>query len=373
MALGFVVAPIFTSLNNSYELTTAGPSVHGFNLSDGLKFAGRNLIALTPFFIGLRFLYTDSARTLLLKAVPSATLLYSIPMLIEMRISPQLHRWVYGYFPHESFAQQMRAGGFRPVVFFQHGLALALFTSIAMLAALIVMRKKRRIFGAPPAGVAVYLGGLLVLCKSLAPAAYGLVFVPVIVFTRPRFWVTIGCVVSLLICAYPLLRKNDLAPIQLVSNIAQAFSQDLSDSFQVRVQNETQLLAKANEKPWFGWGGWGRNRIYDEWTGQSISVTDGGWIIYFGVYGWLGYLSLFGLFAVAMFRARAVIGKEATSANVALGGLALLLAIYLIDAVPNALQETIAFLMAGCIAGMSQIRRFGRNLPQKRSSGHLEP
>ena len=71
-------------------------------------------------------------------------LVYSLPMLFEIRISPQLHRWVYGYFPNDAFVQQMRGGGFRPVVFFPHGLALALFTAIALLCVFIVMRARLR-------------------------------------------------------------------------------------------------------------------------------------------------------------------------------------------------------------------------------------
>ena len=34
-------------------------------------------------------------------------------------------------------------------------------------------------------------------------------------------------------------------------------------------------------RPIFGWGGWGRNRVYDE-MGNDMAVTDGYWIIFFG-------------------------------------------------------------------------------------------
>ena len=44
LALGYVIAPIFTSLDNSYELQTAALSVPGFYPLDGLKIAGRNVI-----------------------------------------------------------------------------------------------------------------------------------------------------------------------------------------------------------------------------------------------------------------------------------------------------------------------------------------
>ena len=115
LGVAFVLAPIFTSFGNSYELETAGRSIPGFYLPDAFKLAARNLIILAPFYVGVRFLCTSEARALLLRAIVLAALVYSLPMLVEIRISPQLHRLVYGYFPH-SFAQQIRDGGYRPVV-----------------------------------------------------------------------------------------------------------------------------------------------------------------------------------------------------------------------------------------------------------------
>ena len=363
LAVGLVLAPIFTSFDNSYELQGAGKSVHGFYPMDGLKFAGRNLMSLIPLYIGWRFLSTDNARSLLLKAIPSAMLVYSLPMLFEVRMSPQLHRWVYGYFPGDSFAQQIRGTGFRPVVFFPHGLALALFTALALLAAIVLMRLRLRVWRLPAGAVAVYLGGLLVLCKSLGPTIYAVVFTPIALLTRPRFWVKLGCATSLVVCAYPALRGHGLAPTQLVSDLAHAVSADRSASFETRVQNEEQLLAKANKKPWFGWGGWGRNRIFDQWTGQDISVTDGGWIIQFGVFGWMGYLSLFGLMALAQIQALRAMDKEVTPANLTRGGLALLLTVYVIDSIPNASQTSMIFLLSGCVASSPRVRRRSAKQP----------
>ncbi len=137
LGLGYAVAPILTSLGNSYELQTAAGSIPGFYPLDGLKTAGRNVVMLAPFYIGSRFLCSDKGRSELLKAFPVAALFYSLPMLLEVRISPQLHRWVYGYFPH-SFVQQVRYGGYRPVVFLEHGLQVALFACMALIAAVIL-------------------------------------------------------------------------------------------------------------------------------------------------------------------------------------------------------------------------------------------
>jgi hypothetical protein len=346
----YVVAPIFTSLGNSYELQTAGLSIPGFYPLDGVKYAGRNLITLIPFFIGSRVLYTDKGRTMLLAALPTALVFYSLPMLFEVRMSPQLHTWVYGYFPNDAFSQQMRGNGFRPVVFFSHGLVLAFFTSLCVISALVLIRVRWRLFSVPASAVAGYLGVILLFCKSLAPIVYSASLAPIVLFTRPRLWVKLSCVLILMVCAYPLLRANGLAPTQAISRTAGKLSHDRQYSFATRVYNEGMLLEKANVKPVFGWGTWGRNRIYDRDSGRDVSITDGGWIIEFGVFGWFGYISLFGFLAAAAFQALRAVDSRLNSANIVLGGLTLLLGVQVVDQIPNANPWALNFLIAGSIA-----------------------
>lgn len=349
LCAGFVFSPLLTSFDNNYELQIAGGSIPGFYPIDAFKYIGRHLIMLLPFFIAFRFLSTDYGRKLLLTSVPLAVLFYSPLMLFELRMSPQLHNWVYGYFP-SSFAQQIRDSGFRPVVFLSHGLELALITSMALISALILARGRQRLARVPASAIAVYFSGLLLLCKSLGPTMYAFMLAPVIWLTRPRAWVKVACVILLVISVYPALRTAKLIPLNAVVSISDLVSADRSASFQMRVMNEEQLLAKANEKPLFGWGAWGRNRLYDEWTGRSTSVTDGGWIIVFGVWGWLGYLSTFVLFAACALRAHREIGRDSGPASVTLGGLCLLLTVYVLNMLPNATNMMLPLLLAGSIA-----------------------
>lgn len=371
LAALLVMSPLLSSLNNSEELQALKASIPGFYPLTALKFCGRNLLTIIPMYIGSRFLASDTGRSVLLKALPTAMVFYSLPMLFEIRMSPQLHRWVYGYFPHESFAQQIRGSGFRPVVFFSHGLSLALFTALAVIASLVLVRTREKILGQAAALVAAYLSGLLLLCKTLGAAMYAVILAPVVLLTRPRTWIKIAFAASLIACAYPFLRNNGLAPTQLVAQAASSVSADRMRSFQVRVENEGALLAKANQKPWFGWGGWGRNRIYDKWTGQDISVTDGGWIIEFGCWGWAGYLALYGLLAFSLFRAHRAVGKEVTPATLTRGGLALLLAICIVDSIPNSASLSWVFVLAGAIASTAKARRTSliRQPAQKRAAG----
>ena len=349
-AAAFVLAPILTTLNNSYELQITDRSIPGFYPLDGLKYSLNNILTLAPFFVGMRFLSSDYARAQLLRAVPIAALFYSLPMLFEIRMSPQLHSWVYGFFPH-SFAQQVRDGGFRPVVFLHHGLEVALFASLAVVAATVAIRARWRLLTIPAAAVAPYLGVVLLLCKTMGAAVYAIVVAPIVLFLRPKTWVNIACAIALLICAYPLLRTYNLVPVHHISEAANTISSDRSSSFKWRVKNEDMLLEKGNQKPFFGWGAWSRNRVYDASSGADLSITDGEWIIQFGTFGWFGYLSLFGLFASSLLRARRGVRGPVTQASIVLGGLSLLLAVNLTDLLPNANIVPLTYLMAGSIAG----------------------
>lgn len=365
LSFAIVLSPLLTSFGNSYELRTAAGSIPGFYISDASKYVGRQLIEVLPLFIGLRFLSTDYGRSLLLVSVPLAILLYSPLMLFEIRMSPQLHTWVYGYLP-SAFSQQYRNGGFRPVVFLSHGLELALITSVALVSAAALAKNKQRVSRAPASVLSAYFAGLLVLCKSLGAAIYAILLLPVLWFTGPKTWAKIACGILIFISVYPALRTAHLIPIETAKNISDLVSADRSDSFQMRVRNEEQLLAKANQKPFFGWGTWGRNRIFDQWTGQSISVTDGGWIIIFGVWGWFGYLATFLLFAVCSIRAHRSIDREVTSLSITLGGLTLALLVYVLNMLPNTTNMMLPFLIAGSIAPSAKAGVRKRKLPESR-------
>jgi hypothetical protein len=125
---------------------------------DALSAVVGQFLFLLPFFLGRQFLRhaEDSAETLRVLIV--AGLIYSLPMLFEIRMSPQLHTWIYGYFPH-SFGQQMREGGFRPVVFLGHGLLVAFFIMTAAVAAASFWRTGTRVTNVSAGGVTAYLAG----------------------------------------------------------------------------------------------------------------------------------------------------------------------------------------------------------------------
>src|SRR5262249_44817660 len=116
-------------------LTNDPPPDGSWALRDGLSQALQQTVTWgIPYLLG-RVYFTDyrALRELALGAVLAAVVY--IPLcLFEVRMSRQLARVGYGYTQHV-FAQTIRFDGFRPMVFFKHGLTLALWMVCALLVA----------------------------------------------------------------------------------------------------------------------------------------------------------------------------------------------------------------------------------------------
>lgn len=129
---------------------------------------------------------------------------------------------------------------------------------------------------------------------------------------------------------------------------------DRSQSVAFRLANEKLLSAKARLRMTYGWGDSGRNRIYDE-MGNDISVTDSMWIIAFGQQGVVGLTS----FTVAMLLPSLAFCflryPPSTWSNRKVApavGLALVLVLYMLDSVLNAMICPVFMLANGGLAGL---------------------
>jgi hypothetical protein len=291
-----------------------------------------------------------------LRTLVVAGLLYSLPIFLEARMSPQLHYWFYGYYPSQ-FLQQMRTGGFRPTVFIGHGLSVAFFIMTATVAATALWRTQTRVQWLTPAGVFGYLSGILILCKALTSLLYGAVAVPLVRLTKPRLQLHIAMLLVSIAVLYPAFRAGDLVPIDHILAAANSISEERADSLKFRFDNEQQLLDRASQRIWFGWGRYGRSRIFDEW-GSDISVTDGRWIVTLGQFGLFGFLSEFGLLAWTVFRAGSGLRFVASERDcLFLAVLALIVSITMIDMLPNATLTPWTWLLAGALLGRTESAR----------------
>ncbi|MEY8837869.1 hypothetical protein AB9K41_02385, partial [Cribrihabitans sp. XS_ASV171] len=325
--------------------------IPGMGVRDTLSFMLAQAIMLIPFFLARQFLSTEKGLRDTLLAMALAGLVYSVPALLETVIAPVLNIWVYGFFQHD-FGQMVRGSGYRPIVFTEHGLWLALFMATSLMAAAGIWREEQGRTRLRWTGAVAYLYLVLAACKSAAALVSGTVLTPVVLFLGRKPQILVATVLALTAITYPMLRNLHLVPLDTALAQAEAISPARAESLAFRFDQEEDLLDRAAEKPFFGWGGWGRNLLIDPETGQSTSIVDGSWIIIFGTFGWLGYIAQIGLLAapiLLLFWHTRRVGADRVSPYVA--PIAIILAATLMDMLLNATLENFTWICAGAVLG----------------------
>jgi len=349
-----VIGMLGTAQTNRDVLSVADMTVPGMTTYDAVSAAIQVLLDLViPFYLGRALFRSKADLRTLLSGLVLAGLAYVPLILIELRLSPQLHTWVYGYFQH-SWAQTLRGDGYRPIVFMAHGLALAMFVLSSAVAAWSLKRAKLST-GALPASIGAWiLFGTLAALHSLGALVYGLATIPLVWFASAARQARIATLLAALVLAYPLLRSTDTFPTHRLTDWAAQVSRERAGSLQYRFDHEDGLLEKARKRPWFGWGLWGRNRVFDK-HGRDVSTTDGAWIIVLGSTGVVGFIAHFGMLVVPVFVARRQIARvRDRQAKVMLAGLSLVVALSAVDLLPNGAFSHLPVFLAGALIGLAK-------------------
>lgn len=358
------VQPVFTQMTNGGAIIIGDSFRPGLGLSDTVRTIQRLMLLLSIFVIACFYLGSEQSRRAFLEITVYFSLAYSLLAVFEMRMSPQLSNWVYGYFPHE-WLQHVRGGAFRPVVFLPHGLWLGFWFLTSSMAAFILFRDETssgwRMFWLVSG---LWLFAVLALSRNAGAFVIAVGFLPLILFSWQRLQVRVAMVVAIVFMTFPALRQADLVPLDDIVARAEAFDPKRAQSFLTRIENEDRLLARALEKPLWGWGGWGRGRVYNE-DGKDISITDGLWVIILGERGWLGYIGYFGLVAAPLLLLPGLARRRRVSKTLA-GG-ALIVSTALIYSVPNAAMVGYVWLYVGAITGAIQY-----GMTQKEAAGEVE-
>lgn len=361
-----------TFLTNTNALFYGPRFLPGLRLYDAFSISLEILVQILPFLLGRKFLAHPDTHRSIIFALFIAALWYSLPTLYEARMSPQFNRTIFGYFPHE-WKQHIRAGGFRPLVLTGHGLMLGLVFCLAIVSTAVLVRvgdvSKRVVYLAALGWLLV----TLVIAKSLGALMIAVLLVPIVLFGSLRIHMIFAAAIAATVLTYPALRGSGFVPTPQVVAFAERINTNRAASLEFRLGHEDILLEKANQKPLFGWGGWGRARAFDD-RGRNTSVLDGRWVITLGAGGWLRYIGEFGLLCAGIillwWRQRAYEITMVTS------GLCLILAANLIDSIPNAGLTPLTWLIAGALFGRFELGKLeperveadSKELPRSRFS-----
>ena len=351
----YFIALIVSVELNSLPIISATKYLPGLTQYDAFSEIIRAILYALPFFLG-RYFSTNLRETEeFYKMLVIMMLIYTIPMLIELRISPQLHYLIYGIVPAD-FIQQVREGGYRPMVLLGHGLGLAFYVSTATVAAGALCKNKVRTTITSPFAIIVYLVIILVFCKTWSAMLYaffGLIFIFKLKPTKQVKW---SFIIAVMFTLYPVAKVADVFPQEAIISAISQYSPERAQSLDFRFKNEDEMLAHAMKKPFFGWGGWGRNRLYSTEDGRDLSVIDGRWIGELGVNGWIGFLLSYTILLVPLYYAQKAIHyiKEPKD-RVYFASLAIMLMICIVDSIPNTCMGPMHLFFAGILLAQSEL------------------
>jgi hypothetical protein len=269
----------------NHDAVSYGPLLlPGTSARDVLSFGIRDVFdVLLPYLVGRMCIQSTRDVRALLRVVLGLGLVYSLLIMFELRFSPNLHRWIYGYHAREDFSQTIRWGGYRPTVFMEHGLAVALLAMVVALVAAVQSRLHKRHWGLPSWCWALYFTVIMILCRGTGAILLGSVALVAILWTSPRKQLRLAALIAAICLIYPCLRFTGIFPKDTIVNVTSSvISPDRAASIKVRFDNEDLLMDHVDKRLWFGWGGNGRNRLYDS-EGNDAVITDGHWIILLSV------------------------------------------------------------------------------------------
>ncbi|MEM9373693.1 MAG: hypothetical protein AAGA55_08610 [Planctomycetota bacterium] len=317
------------------------------------EFYGRAVIWGVPYFIGRAMIRTLEDVRQCAIGVIIAGLIAAPLCLIEIRLSPQLHKWVYGI--HAApFHMSLRLGAYRPTLMFRHGIEVGSWMACASIVALwfAVIAGRQRFLSAPAMLHAALVLGVTVLCRSLGSLVLLFGSSCVALFTRAtRLRIALVLLVLATPCYIGVRITGMWSPDLIADTVERYVDADRAASMRARTYQEEELGAKAARRRAFGWGGHNRFRVFDD-QGDATTAVDALWLI---AYGKNGVFGLIGLYGMVCFPALMILRR--TPARLLIhqrmaGVVGLLLAVMIAtgDSLQNAFFSPLMTLSAGVLA-----------------------
>jgi tetratricopeptide (TPR) repeat protein len=312
-----------------------------------------------PYLIGRMYFADLPGLRQLALGIAIGGLIYTPFCLLEIRLSPQISKWVYGFTHWES----VRYGGYRPRVFLSTGLELGMWMTCSTLVAqrLWACGAIKTLGGYSFGKLTLALSVTTVLCKSTGALSLLIVGLGILwMVTRTRS----SWPVWLLIAVVPFYTTTRIAGLwsgREILDVAKVLGEDRAQSLEYRLQNEDVLIDHSLKHAVFGGGRKDGTQVYGR-NGLSVTVIDGYWIIIFGRSGLIGLSSLVAMMLLPIvLLTRRHPGSTWTRPDVAPAAvLATMLGLIMIDDLSNAMLNPIYALIIGGLSGLPSASRRGR-------------
>jgi|GEM_PF-416471 len=305
-----------------------------------------------PYLIGRIYLTDLKSFRKLAIGIFVGALAYIPFAFVEFGMGPLTHEKVYGYPAFADWTQARRFGGWRPVLFMQHGLMVGAWMMVATMTGiwLWVTKSLKKVANMPIKPLAILLTFTFINCRStgawlLAVAGFGLLFgakwykssIPMLLMVVAIYMYLIGGVTG-------------TAPTDSILQVMSFTGEERIASLRYRFRNEELLSAQGRKKLLFGWGDSGKHQARKA-NGQ-LAVTDSLWIIIFGFNGAVALFSWASMMLIPVVRFCAMYPpktwhrpKVAPAAVLTVG-----LTLYVVDCLLNAMTNPVYTVIAGGLA-----------------------
>jgi hypothetical protein len=329
-----------------------GASVrNGLGAYDGIVVAiDHFLIWVLPWLIG-RIIYGNSDNALILiRYLIIGAMIYVPFCVFEMKMAPVLHSEIYGYAPRgkESLrGLSLRFGLWRPNVFQEMGIALALFMGgsavLALWAAL--TGRFRTIASVPIAAAVTMLAVTTAFCVSAGAMVLTLMGMFITSGAGRPLYRPMVLALSLLSFLYPAYRIANTTGLKVNLSAGNSLLAERQASLQTRIDNEDRFLDHWRSAPLLGH----TSRKYQ--PGGDYAIPDSLWIqilCKFGLVGWLSLTIAMTLPLWTEFRApqAAMAGRPSTA-------LAICVLMFNLDCQFNAMECPVYVVFAGAATAVA--------------------
>ena len=203
-----------------------------------------------PYWLG-RALFNDLASIRLLATGVFIGGLVCAPLCLwEIKMSPHLHQTVYGYNPTK-FGRAVRLGGYRPMLFFRHGIAVGVWMcGTALGGDLAVAEPGAQIpVGVPTGWLAVPLLITAILTRSANSLVLLMGTAGMLLTAKATRLKVLILLIFLAPAIYCVLRAPQLWHPQKVIDLIARIDETRAVSLQSRIDQEDALMGKAWQRP----------------------------------------------------------------------------------------------------------------------------